>query len=120
MSRVKYCAAGMSFHHVLVKVSAAGLVLHTCGSGAETVSVTLTFFVSVAPALTVILNVIVAVYVPASRPLLSTIIKTSLLSPACKDPLADLTVSQFAPSSVTIGAGTDQEPASPQLVIPSV
>jgi hypothetical protein len=112
--RVTSRAAGGSFPHILVKVSDGGLALHSGKDGGETVSVTPTLAVAVAPASVVILKGIVAVYVPVLRLLLSTITETSMLSPACKSPPAGLILSQFAPSS------TDQEPASPQLVIPSV
>jgi len=55
--RVTSRAAGRSFPHILVKVSDDGLALHLLPvDGDETVSVTLTFFVSVAPELTIILN----------------------------------------------------------------
>ena len=116
--RVTFRAAGRSFPHSLVKVSDGGLTLHSCEVDCETVSDTLTLLMSVASSLVVILNGIVAVYVPASRPLLSTVIETSVLSPACKFPLAGLTLSQFAPSSVSIELF--QCPASPQLVIVTV
>ena len=116
--RVTFRAAGSSFPHTLVKVSDGGLTLHSCEVDCETVSDTLTLLMSVASSLVVILNGIVAVYVPASRPLLSTVIETSVLSPACKFPLAGLTLSQFAPSSVSIELF--QCPASPQLVIVTV
>jgi hypothetical protein len=118
--RATSSAAGGSFPHTLVKVSDGGLALHIDEDDDKTVSVTLTSAVAVAPALVVILNGIVAVYVPVLRLLLSTVTKTSVFSPACKPPLADLTPSQFAPLYVTNGAGTDQEPVSPQLVILSV
>ena len=116
--RVTSRAAGSSFPHTLVKVSDGGLTLHSCEVDCETVSDTLTLLMSVASPLVVILNGIVAVYVPASRPLLSTVIETSALSFACKYPLDGLTLSQFLPSSVSIELF--QCPASPQLVIVTV
>jgi hypothetical protein len=116
--RVTFRAAGRSFPHSLVKVSDGGLTLHSCEVDRETVSDTLTLLMSVASPLVVILNGIVAVYVPASRPLLSTVIETSALSFACKYPLDGLTLSQFLPSSVS--TELFQCPASPQLVILTV
>jgi hypothetical protein len=56
--------------------------------GGETISVTMTLVVAVATfvvlSLTVIVNGIVAEYVPASRPLLSTISETPVLWPDFK------------------------------------
>lgn len=116
--RVTSRAAGRSFPHSLLKVSDGGLTLHSYEVESETVSDTLILVVSVASFLVVILNGIVAVYVPASRPLLSTVIETSVLLFACRSPLDGLTLSQFLPSSVS--TELFHCPSSPQLVIVTV